>query len=248
LQASLALNRLRQSERARYYGSALGRFTSPDWSAAPEAVPYSSLYDPQTLNLYTYVRNNPLAHPDPDGHCPICIAIAESPEGQEAGEWISENASQLVAGAGALFGAFVSGLDNGGHSMTTYGIGENTGLNAGKSLASANKPGTLGKPDHQQTVKEEADRISGKPEQAIPTPGGKKDTRRADAVGTNPETGSPEIVQVYRPQGKKGSIPKREKDAAADIEGATGIKPTMVPVRPLKVPCYGCSGPTPQQQ
>jgi RHS repeat-associated protein len=53
---------------ARYFSSAQGRFTSPDWSAAPEPIPYASLDDPQTLNLYAYVRNNPLAHRDEDGH------------------------------------------------------------------------------------------------------------------------------------------------------------------------------------
>jgi RHS repeat-associated protein len=40
---------------ARYYSSALGRFTTPDWSAAPEPVPYARLDDPQSLNLYSYV-------------------------------------------------------------------------------------------------------------------------------------------------------------------------------------------------
>ena len=54
---------------ARYYGSALGRFTSPDWSAKPEPVPYADLSNPQSLNQYIYVLNNPLAHPDADGHC-----------------------------------------------------------------------------------------------------------------------------------------------------------------------------------
>jgi RHS repeat-associated protein len=37
---------------ARYYGSALGRFTSTDWSDKPEPIPYADLSDPQTLNLY----------------------------------------------------------------------------------------------------------------------------------------------------------------------------------------------------
>jgi len=53
---------------ARYLSSAQGRWTSPDWSAAPEAVPYATLADPQTLNLYGYVRNNPLGRDDPNGH------------------------------------------------------------------------------------------------------------------------------------------------------------------------------------
>ncbi len=61
---------------ARYFSSAQGRFTSPDWSAVPQPVPYASLSDPQTLNLYAYVRNNPLSRADADGHCDICLQIA----------------------------------------------------------------------------------------------------------------------------------------------------------------------------
>jgi RHS repeat-associated protein len=53
---------------ARYYASNMGRWMSPDWSVKPEAVPYSSLDNPQSLNLYGYVNNNPLRTFDPDGH------------------------------------------------------------------------------------------------------------------------------------------------------------------------------------
>src|SRR3954468_18557208 len=61
---------------ARYYGSALGRFTSPDWSDKPEALPYTDFSDPQTLNRYVYVRNNPLSKADVDGHCyPFCTVV-----------------------------------------------------------------------------------------------------------------------------------------------------------------------------
>jgi RHS repeat-associated protein len=56
---------------ARYLSSAQGRFTSPDWSARPVAVPYSDLTNPQSLNLYAYVLNNPLKNRDLDGH--VCI-------------------------------------------------------------------------------------------------------------------------------------------------------------------------------
>jgi hypothetical protein len=41
---------------------------SPDWADKPEAVPYSDLGNPQSLNLYGYVNNNPLSHADADGH------------------------------------------------------------------------------------------------------------------------------------------------------------------------------------
>ena len=54
---------------ARYYSSSYGRFITPDWATAPTAVPYAEFGDAQTLNLYTYVRNNPLSHADADGHC-----------------------------------------------------------------------------------------------------------------------------------------------------------------------------------
>jgi RHS repeat-associated protein len=53
---------------ARYYSSTMGRFMSPDWSAQVEPVPYAKLADPQSLNLYSYVENNPLTRFDPDGH------------------------------------------------------------------------------------------------------------------------------------------------------------------------------------
>ncbi|WP_321470782.1 RHS repeat-associated core domain-containing protein [uncultured Paludibaculum sp.] len=56
---------------ARYFSGAQGRFTTPDWSAKPAPIPFADLSDPQSLNLYAYVRNSPLKNRDPDGH--ICI-------------------------------------------------------------------------------------------------------------------------------------------------------------------------------
>jgi RHS repeat-associated protein len=53
---------------ARYYSSVLGRWMTPDWSEAPSAVPYAKLADPQSLNLYSYVSDDPLSHTDVDGH------------------------------------------------------------------------------------------------------------------------------------------------------------------------------------
>jgi RHS repeat-associated protein len=53
---------------ARYFASSTGRWMSPDWADKPEAVPYSSSGNPQSLNLYQYVLNNPLSQKDDDGH------------------------------------------------------------------------------------------------------------------------------------------------------------------------------------
>lgn len=53
---------------ARYTGPRWGRFLSPDWSSVPIGVPYADLTNPQSLNLYAYVKNNPLLYTDVDGH------------------------------------------------------------------------------------------------------------------------------------------------------------------------------------
>jgi RHS repeat-associated protein len=53
---------------ARYYSSSIGRFMIPDWAAKPTSVPYANFGNPQSLNLYSYVQNNPTTTRDPDGH------------------------------------------------------------------------------------------------------------------------------------------------------------------------------------
>jgi RHS repeat-associated protein len=54
---------------ARYYDPQLGRFISAD-----VVVPASE--NPQALNRYTYVYNNPVSNTDPTGHVPVVAAIA----------------------------------------------------------------------------------------------------------------------------------------------------------------------------
>ena len=67
---------------ARFYSQKLGRFLSAD-----SMVP--NLFNPQDLNRFSYVRNNPLRYTDPTGHmvanedgggCVICIYTPPSPE------------------------------------------------------------------------------------------------------------------------------------------------------------------------
>jgi len=53
----------------------MGRFMSPDWAAKEEPVPYANMDDPQSLNLYAYVQNNPLNTVDPQGHQGVKILL-----------------------------------------------------------------------------------------------------------------------------------------------------------------------------
>ncbi len=58
----------------------MGRWMSPDWNAEPVPIPYADIGDPQSLNLYGYVKNNPLSMADPDGHetcCDVLPTMAE---------------------------------------------------------------------------------------------------------------------------------------------------------------------------
>ena len=48
---------------ARYYASSMGRFMSPD----PSRLYFADPMNPQSLNLYSYVYNNPLTNIDPTG-------------------------------------------------------------------------------------------------------------------------------------------------------------------------------------
>ena len=53
---------------ARYLSSQWGRWMSADWTAGASAVPYATLTNPQSLNLYAYVGNDPVDGMDADGH------------------------------------------------------------------------------------------------------------------------------------------------------------------------------------
>jgi len=55
---------------ARYYSNRFGRWLSADWSAVPVPVPYANLTNPQTLNLYAMVADDPESFADLDGHLP----------------------------------------------------------------------------------------------------------------------------------------------------------------------------------
>jgi RHS repeat-associated protein len=67
---------------ARYFSNRFGRWLSADWSAVPVPVPYANLTNPQTLNLYGMVAEDPESAADLDGHC----SYGGQPDAQSGGE------------------------------------------------------------------------------------------------------------------------------------------------------------------
>jgi RHS repeat-associated protein len=72
---------------ARYYASIQGRFTSVD----PVMIKKARLLDPQRINLYASVRNNPLKYIDPDG---ADLILAENLKPKQR-EFIVKNLARL---------------------------------------------------------------------------------------------------------------------------------------------------------
>ncbi len=53
---------------AWYHGRRPRKFMTPEWEAKPITVPYANFGNPHSLNLYSYVENNPMTLVDTDGH------------------------------------------------------------------------------------------------------------------------------------------------------------------------------------
>jgi len=143
---------------ARYYASSMGRWMSPDWAPNAQAVPYADFTHPQTLNLYQYMRNNPLGGADADGHCDICnqlisvvttkvsTYLAQHPDVAKAmsaapAKVLGTLGIKLSGGVGAgvkTEGAQLSGSAMGYVSYSAdKGAGAGTDFNAGAKLGPA---------------------------------------------------------------------------------------------------------------
>jgi RHS repeat-associated protein len=110
---------------ARYYASSMGRFMSPD----PSVLDFADPTNPQSLNLYGYVRNNPLIFVDPKGD--FCYQVNSSSNtvtidntAQSAGDcakgatWIDGIATNYSYGAdGVLQIGYKNGNDAGNLSF-----------------------------------------------------------------------------------------------------------------------------------
>jgi RHS repeat-associated protein len=184
---------------ARYYSSTMGRFMSPDWSAKEDPVPYAKLDDPQSLNLYAYVRNNPLSRTDVDGHqepqpptitctgTAYVLAGNSRNVGHEGAPGVT-----VTNGSAAVVPRQWTGADGMGPSLRTIGAGTTgtvTGSNGQKETFS-----TLTQPVGEATLgtaKQAQDTIMARAPGAlvIEIVGGKDLGTKASVTLTMPNTG-----------------------------------------------------------
>jgi len=75
---------------ARYYDVTLGRFTQPD-----TIVPHP--LNPQSLNRFAYVLNNPVKYTDPTGHAEMCEESCGQEGTGDPSEDNNENTSENTA-------------------------------------------------------------------------------------------------------------------------------------------------------
>jgi RHS repeat-associated protein len=111
---------------ARYYGSSLGRFMTPDWAAKPTTVPYANFGNPQSLNLYSYVENNPTTAGDPDGHGDagtFCNQECRARYAEYAAEHPISATLEPIAEFGAIPTAAIGGAAASGSALVTNLVG-----------------------------------------------------------------------------------------------------------------------------
>ena len=109
---------------ARYYGSSLGRFITPDWAAKPVTVPYAHFGNPQSLNLYSYVQNNPTTVGDPDGHCSGADCAKITVTAEKSKEPDIESSREGMTSTTTVEGEVQYTVKNGGKPMADTPIHE----------------------------------------------------------------------------------------------------------------------------
>jgi hypothetical protein len=102
----------------------------------PEPLPYADISDPQTLNKYACVRNNPFRYVDPDGHCPWCaLAVGVT---DAVAQTIADKATGQPITLRKEIAAFVGGAIIGG----SVGLGTEAGIAV--QIAIAGSAGVVG--------------------------------------------------------------------------------------------------------
>ena len=117
---------------ARYFSAAQGRFTSPDGPLIDQTTD-----DPQSWNLYSYVRNNPLIFTDPTGN--DCVYVNSGGSGIDSvnnqntskqcgktgGYWVDGTVTDARFAHGSLI--LTGTTDGTNRTSASYGLGPTFG-------------------------------------------------------------------------------------------------------------------------
>jgi RHS repeat-associated protein len=231
---------------ARYLASAQGRWTSPD---APFADQYT--IDPQSWNLYSYTRNNPLRYVDRTGQA------IETPwdafnVGLDVASLVSNVASGNVLGAVVdtvgltydVVATVVPGLPGGaGAGLKALRAADNL-VDAGQTLKKGSnilENAKLGKAFEQQAVNAVKKQETGVVEQlTVKTQSGVKtrlDTAGKDASGNVSLTDAKGSATAPFTKNQKKAYPEIQQSGATVVgKGRPGFPPgTQIPPTKVKV-------------
>lgn len=123
---------------ARYFASSMGRFMSPDDGSDSDPS------DPQSWNLYPYVRNNPLINTDPDGN--DCVNASNAANGTISVQ-STQNASDCKAGYtyvdGTVSGSYTYSNGQANFNISKYADGSGIDANVTMTVGNQADPDTL---------------------------------------------------------------------------------------------------------
>lgn len=213
---------------ARYYSSNMGRWLSPDWSQATDPVPYADLGDPQSLNLYGYVRNNPVFRVDLDGHgCPpICVPSYENME-RSIGflKGLANTAKGTVYTAAQISNAISNKVFGDSYTVPEpeYWPIDNELQQQGADLV----PGTVAAAPEIVGASEAALSGISRAESEVPAVEGAATTSVREGIYEGPDANAPGRTYV----GQSGNIPARLADHEASGKFPAGTKITTTEVR-----------------
>jgi RHS repeat-associated protein len=171
---------------ARYYSNRFGRWLSADWSNVPVAVPYANLTNPQTLNLYAMVADDPESFADLDGHDGETLIISLLEWGAGA-IGITITAPEALAGAGAVAGLALAGS---GREPATYVPG---GLTDGKG-------NSVFSSQYRNSLKQDTNASSTNTQGTQPAQTGQ--STPAQPSGNNGSSGGDRAGKPFTPKGK----------------------------------------------
>ncbi|MDE1155561.1 MAG: RHS repeat-associated core domain-containing protein [Acidobacteriaceae bacterium] len=127
---------------ARYYGSSMGRFQSSD----PSGMAFTSLSNPQSFNMYSYVQNNPLINVDPDGLDCVYIGGDGTMTGFNRGD--CDNSTTEKANSGYYFDGTVNTIYTTTGDTSGQVVGVQGTTDDGNSLYQSNPAGlSFGQPN-----------------------------------------------------------------------------------------------------